>query len=94
VEGAHGRATSASRNFGQHPEHLDMCSLTDEICDDAMMTRASLDPIFLQKMRKRFRGDRPPDERACEYSTSCIDMRADELLISAEGGVSQQGAAS
>jgi hypothetical protein len=48
-----------------------------------MMTRASLDPIFLQKMRKRFRGDRPPDERACEYSTSCIDMRADELLISA-----------
>jgi hypothetical protein len=48
-----------------------------------MMTRASLDPIFLQKIRKRFRGDRPPDDRACEYSTSCIDMRADEVLISA-----------
>ena len=57
-----------------------------------MMTRASLDPIFLQKMRKRFRGDRPPDERACEYSTSCIDMRADEVLISAMSDASRDPA--
>jgi hypothetical protein len=43
-------ATSTSRNFGQHPEHLDICSLTDEIRDDddPCITRSD----FLQKIRK------------------------------------------
>src|SRR5690242_5171127 len=81
-------ATSTSRNFGQHLEHLDICSLTDEIRDDddPCITRSDFPP----KIRKRFRGDRPPDDRACEYSASCIDMRADEVLIFGRSGCRQR----
>jgi hypothetical protein len=34
------------------------------------------------------------EEVVSKYSSLCIDLRADEVLISAEGGVSQQGEAS
>ena len=50
-----------------------------------MITRISLDPIFYQKDGERLRGNRRKIGRSVSrYSASCIDMRADDALISAE----------